>query len=68
MLDDHSLASFDPASSSWIADAGNYTVRIGASSKDIRLNGSFTVAKDITVKKETISLVPKEKITELKPK
>ena len=31
------LASFDPASSSWVAEAGKYTVKIGASSRDIRL-------------------------------
>jgi beta-glucosidase len=67
-LDSRSLASFDTGSSSWIADAGNYTVKIGASSKDIRLNASFTVAKDIVAKKETVSLVPKDMITELKPK
>jgi len=66
VIDSRSLSSFDPASSSWIAEAGKYDVRIGASSKDIRQNASFTLAKDLTVKKETISLVPKEKVNELK--
>lgn len=66
-IDSRSLSSFDPASSSWIAEAGKYEVKIGASSKDIRQNASFTLAKDLTVKKETVSLVPKEKINELKP-
>jgi beta-glucosidase len=61
------LASFDPSSSSWIAEAGKYDVKIGATSRDIKLNSSFNLAKEIVVKKETVSLVPKEKINELKP-
>jgi beta-glucosidase len=67
VIDSRRLSSFDSASSSWVAEAGKYDVKIGASSKDIKLNSSFSVAKDITVKKETVSLVPKEKINELKP-
>jgi beta-glucosidase len=66
-LDSRSLASFDPAVASWIAEAGSYSVKIGASSEDIRQNASFTLAKDLTVKKESLSLIPKEKITELNP-
>ncbi len=61
------LASFHPSVSSWIADAGNYTVKVGASSKDIRQTGTFSLSKDIMVKKESIALVPKAKIEELKP-
>jgi beta-glucosidase len=67
VIDAHNLASFDASSSSWIADAGAYTVKVGSSSKDIRQSASFTLAKDLTVKKETIALVPKQKIDELKP-
>jgi len=67
IIDGRSLSSFDTASSSWIAEAGKYEVKIGASSKDIRQSAAFTLAKDLTVKKETVSLVPKEKINELKP-
>jgi beta-glucosidase len=67
VIDSRRLSSFDPATSSWIAEAGNYDVKIGASSKDIKLNSSFTLAKELVVKKETASLLPKEKITELKP-
>jgi beta-glucosidase len=66
-LDGRSLSSFDPGLSAWIADAGTYTVKIGASSRDIRQNATFTLAKDLTVKKETRSLVPKEKIDEIRP-
>jgi hypothetical protein len=60
-----SLASYDPSNSSWIADAGDYTVKIGASSGDIRQNASFMLSKDILVKKETKALVPLKKIDEL---
>ena len=61
------LASFDSASSSWVAAAGKYTLKIGASSKDIRQSASFDLDKELTVKKESIALVPKTRINELKP-
>lgn len=67
VIDSRSLASFNPASSSWIADAGSYTVKVGASSNDIKQTGTFSLGKDIMVKKETAALVPKEKIAEIKP-
>jgi len=67
VLDNWSLASFDPVSSSWISDAGTYTVKIGASSKDIRQTATFSLGKNITVKKESIALVPQVEINELKP-
>jgi beta-glucosidase len=67
-IDGRSLSSFDPSTSSWIAEAGAYDVKIGASSRDIRLNASFTLSGDLVVKKESVSLAPKEKINELKPK
>lgn len=67
VIDARNLASFDPASSSWIAEAGKYDVKIGASSVDIRQSGSFSLAKELTIKKESVSLVPKEKIAEIKP-
>lgn len=66
-INPESLSSFDSHSSSWIADAGNYEVRIGASSKDIRQRASFNLQKSLTVKKESKSLVPKDKIEEIRP-
>jgi beta-glucosidase len=66
-IESHNLASFNSAVSSWIAEAGKYDIKIGASSRDIKLNASFTLAKELLVKKESVSLLPKEKINELKP-
>ncbi len=47
------LASFDPASSSWVADAGTYTVKVGASCEDIRQTATFTKAKQETLARVT---------------
>jgi beta-glucosidase len=59
------LASFDTKSSSWIADGGTYTVRIGTSQKTV-LSSTFKLAKDVVVEKVNKVLVPKEPINELK--
>ncbi len=61
------LASFDPVASSWIAEAGKYEVRIGASSRDIRQKASFDLDNELTVKKESVALMPKVSINELRP-
>jgi beta-glucosidase len=60
------LASFNPASSSWIAEAGKYELKIGASSRDIRQTASFELDSEMTVKKESTALIPKMKINEFK--
>jgi beta-glucosidase len=60
------LASFDTASSSWIADAGKYTVKIGASSENIKQTATFDLPKEITVEKANKVLVPQVQISELK--
>ena len=61
------LASFYTGKESWIADAGTYTVKAGASSTDIRLKTDFTLANDVVVEKVNKVLSPKADITELKP-
>jgi beta-glucosidase len=61
------LASFDTASSSWVAEAGNYEVRVGASSSDIRQKANFTLAGDMVVEKGDKVLVPQVTINELHP-
>lgn len=60
------LASFHTGSTSWIAEAGNYAVKIGASSTDIRQTAGFALAKDIVTEKCNKVLVPEVEINELK--
>lgn len=61
------LASFNTTISSWLVDAGKYTVKIGASSLDIKQRASFYVPKDIIVEKDHKALAPQAQINELKP-
>jgi beta-glucosidase len=61
------LASFDEASSSWVAEAGTYQLRIGASSKDIRQTASFRLDQELTVKRVNKALAPTRQINPLLP-
>jgi beta-glucosidase len=61
------LSSFDPASSSWVAEAGKYYIRAGASSRDIRQTASFELESERVAKKESDALAPKAVINELIP-
>jgi beta-glucosidase len=45
-LSPRDLASFDAASASWKVEAGTYTVKVGASSADIRQTATFTRAAE----------------------
>ena len=60
------LASFDTNSSSWIAEAGKYMVKIGASSLDIKSSASFSLPKELVVEKDHKLLAPQVSINELK--
>jgi beta-glucosidase len=66
-LNPRDLASFDTESSSWLAEAGEYKVQIGASSKDIKLAGSFHLAEEIAVKTVHKALSPQREINRLRP-
>ncbi len=57
-LDERSLASFWSGISAWVADKGDYEVRIGASSKDIRHKALFNLPEDIIVEKVHDVLYP----------
>jgi beta-glucosidase len=65
-LNPHDLASFNTNAGAWIADAGQYTVKIGASSRDIKSSASFTLAKELVVEKVNKALQPQVSINELK--
>ena len=62
-----SLASFDTPTTSWIAESGKYTVKIGASSLDIRQSANFNVPKEMIVEQLSHQLIPQVPINELKP-
>lgn len=62
------LASFDVKSSSWIAEAGKYVVKIGSSSTDIKAELSFSLAKELEVEKVNKVLVPQKVIKQLRTK
>ena len=62
------LASFYTDKSAWIADAGEYKVKIGSSSRNIEKTVSFTLAREIITEKTHNSLTPTQPINELKNK
>ncbi|MDP4185168.1 MAG: glycoside hydrolase family 3 N-terminal domain-containing protein [Bacteroidota bacterium] len=64
-LDARSLASFWSGISAWVAEKGNYEVRIGASSKDIRLKALFILPNNIVVEQLHQVLYPNKLIKEL---
>ncbi len=65
-INEKDLASFETESSSWVADAGNYIIKIGASSENILQTAGFNVPLPIIVEKCNKALVPKVIINELK--
>ncbi|MCE5175192.1 MAG: glycoside hydrolase family 3 C-terminal domain-containing protein [Bacteroidales bacterium] len=64
-LDSRLLASFHSGISTWVADKGTYEIRMGASSKDIRLKASFDVPQTILVEKDHNVLYPNRLFKEL---
>lgn len=64
-LSANDLASFNTAMSSWVAEAGTYTVKIGSSSVDVKQTATFTLDKDVVTEKVHKVLVPKMDIKEM---
>lgn len=64
-IDAKDLASFDEAGSSWIVEAGDYALKVGASSTDIKAKDSFSVASEIKVETVSNSLAPQESFNKL---
>jgi beta-glucosidase len=67
MLNARDLASFDTNTTSWVAEAGRYTVKIGSSSLNVKQTADFALAKEIVVEKDHKVLAPQVTINELKP-
>ena len=66
VLDAKSLASYLTKKASWVAEAGNYTVNISASSINFKQKNTFKLSKDLMVEKCGNVLSPSVKINELK--
>jgi beta-glucosidase len=52
------LASFDPKTSSWLAEGGTYTVGVGASAEDIRQTATFVKAHEERVASVSTAVGP----------
>jgi len=44
-LDRDAFAFYDPARRGWVAERGDFRVQVGASSRDVKLEGEFTLAQ-----------------------
>ena len=62
------LASFQTDKSAWIADAGEYKVKVGTSSRNTENAVTFSLAKDIVTEKTHTALSPVAAVEELKNK
>lgn len=65
-LDTKSLASYDEDLSGWVAEAGHYTVNIGASSTDIRMAAGFNLDKPVVAELCHKALTPQRIIPLMK--
>ena len=61
------LASYDTPRSAWVAEPGTYTVKVGASSSDIRQRATFDVPKELVVQHAQNVLLPRVEIHERAP-
>ena len=59
------FASFNEATSTWIAEAGTYNLKIGASSLAIKQTATFKIAKELEAGKVTKALAPTREINKL---
>ncbi len=62
------LASYHTEAIAWVAEAGNYTVKVGSSSANIKSSAGFKLAKNIVVQKCHKVMAPKASIGELNQK
>ena len=60
------LASFNTATSSWVADAGSYTVKVGASSQAIKGQVALQLPKAVVTEKSRPLLVPQQPLGDLR--
>lgn len=65
VLDSRALTSYWSGINSWVADKGEYQIRIGVSSKDIRQIATFILPKTMIVEKTYPVLYPDKVLKEL---
>jgi beta-glucosidase len=61
------LASFAPDRSAWVAEAGDYEVRVAASSRDTRTTATFSVPETIVVETVNDVMAPEMEIDLMTP-
>jgi beta-glucosidase len=66
VLEPKQLASFNTSAAAWIAEAGTYIVKAGASSLNIKQTATFSLSKELVVEKCNSVLSPQIIISELK--
>jgi beta-glucosidase len=49
-LNQRAFAFYDPAKPGWVAEAGDYQIQIGSSSRDLRLEGRFQLRQTVVEK------------------
>jgi len=67
-IDARDLSSFDEATSSWVAEAGKYTVKVGNSSIKIAQKADFSLEKEVVVETVSKALVPTQAFNRLTQK
>lgn len=65
IIETRDFASFNEATSTWIAEAGTYSLKIGASSSNIKQTATFKIAKELEAGKVTKALAPTREINKL---
>jgi beta-glucosidase len=65
-LTTNDLASYNTAAEAWVAEAGTYTVRASASVLTTKQTASFSLPKEVVVRKSRPLIVPQAPITEMK--
>lgn len=60
------LASYNTTAEAWIADAGTYQVKVGASSLNTKQTASFALPESITTQKSRRLLAPQTQVAEMK--
>jgi len=59
------LASYDTTAEAWVADAGAYQLKVGASALDTRQTATFSLPKSVITQKSRRLLAPQAQVVEM---